>query len=255
MIKRLYLILFLLLVGAAPAAAEMPSQHFEITQVYPNAEVILALKEPIYLRISYDSSVPIRFQASARSEGDAREVGAVPGRAQLYPSGKGEALITISFDNPTHIDEVVVTAYDGAWERLGETRLSFDMHWSGVQTLSQQPPAPWIGLLEKKSRLRADYLFDPDPKPPTPVSDAIVLLALLSIPLYFFLQVRMLSRYRHRWREMATAPLITLLPMFIYAFWVGIGYDLRLWPPFLIYYVLFSTGYLVAIWVVKRIRS
>lgn len=229
--------------------------NFKLTLTDPNVKTLLGTNEPLYVKIVYESEAPIRFLPSALFKGAKREVGAFQSSAGLHASGKGEALTWIAFDNPTRIDEIVVTAFDGEWNRLESQSVVTDSHWSGRGVAAPRSPATWVTELQKKERLKLDYMFDPAPKHPAVASDTIFVLALLSIPTYLYLQVRMLRRYRQRWRELATVPLITALPMVVYAFSVGIGFNLRLWPAFFMYFMLSACCYLMMLLVIKKIRG
>ncbi len=248
----LFLILLLAPLTSSPALAAVT---FELFYSSPTEEVILGSNEPLYLGIRYDSDLPVRFLPSALRQKEKREVGARTSSADLHASGQLKALTWISFDNPTHIDEVVVTAYDEAWNEVAVASILIDSRWSETIIESPREPAEWVQALQKKERVKRDYLFDSAPKQPDPVSDIIFILSLLSIPAYIVMQIQMLRRYRLRWRELATVPLITALPLSVYAFWVDIGFNLRLWPPFFMYFSLFACGYLLTLWTIKKIRG
>jgi hypothetical protein len=254
-IRSLTVLFLVVLISPLMLAQSAAAVTFEIFMPDPTEEVILGSNEHFYLGISYESDVPVRFLPSALRHGKKREVGARMSSAGLHASGKARALTWITFDNPTHIDEVVITAYDEAWNFLATESISVDSLWSDVIIKSSREPAEWVQKLQKKERVKSDYLFDASPKRPDIVSDTIFVLSLLSIPIYIFLQIQMLRRYRLRWRELATVPLITALPLTIYAFWVGIGFNLRLWPPFFMYFSLIACIYLLTLWTMKKIKG
>ena len=247
----LFAVLMLPLLYGSPAAAA----SFELIVLDPPLEATLGSNEQLYINVSYESNEPIRFLASALRNGDKREVGAIMSPATLHASGQSNALLWIAFANPTHIDEVIVTAYDEGWNSLMRVSAATNVRWNGTLVEIPRKPAAWVSELQKKERLKRDYLFDPEPNQPEPASDIIFILAVLSIPIYIFLQIRMLRRYSQRWRELATVPLITALPLVAYALWVGIGFNLRLWPPFIMYFVLFASGYLMTLWGIKKLKE
>jgi hypothetical protein len=253
--RSLLILLLTLFITPLFLSQAVAAVRIEIFQPNPTEERILDSNEHFYLGIEYESDVPIRFLPAALRLGKKREVGARTGRADLHASGKGKALTWIAFDNPTHIDEVVISAYDEEWTPLATESITVDARWSDTVVTSPREPEEWVKALQKNERVKRDYLFDSEPKKPEVASDALLILALLSIPLYIFLQIRMLRRYRLRWRELATVPLITALPLTMYAFGVGIGFNLRLWPPFIMYFSLFACGYLVMLWTIKKIKE
>lgn len=255
---RLRFFLFLLFIFLSTPLVLCQTVHavsFEMAQLDPASEMTLGTNEHLSIKISYDSDEPIRFLASALRHGEKREVGAIFSSAGLHSSGKADALAWISFANPTHIDKVVVTAYDEAWNRLDSKTVPTNIRWSGALVDSPREPTKWVLTLQKKERLKRDYMFDSEPERPETASDIIFILSLLSIPTYIFLQIRMLRRYSQRWRELATVPLVTSLPLVLYAFSVGIGFNLRLWPPFFMYFMLASCFYLLMLWAIKKIRE
>lgn len=253
--RFLFILLFSLLVTPFNVSTSVAAVDFEIFIPDAPEELILGKNEHYYIGIIYESDVPVRFLPNALRLGIRREVGARVSSAGLHAYGKAKALTWISFDNPTHIDEVVVTAFDEAWTPLATKSISTDARWSDVLIQSPREPAEWVQALQKKERVKQDYQFDSSPEKPDVASDTLFILSILSIPIYIFLQIRMLIRYRLRWRELATVPLITAMPLTVYAFWVGIGFNLRLWPPFFMYFSLFACGYLLTLWTMKRIKG
>ncbi len=251
-----FLIFFLtLIITPLFLSQAVAAVKIEILQPNPTEELVLGNNEHFYLGIDYESDVPVRFLPTALRMGNKREVGARTSPGDLHASGKGKALTWIAFDNPTHIDEVVISAYDEAWAPLATKSITVDARWSDTVITSPREPEEWVKSLQKKERVKRDYLFDSEPKKPDVASDTLLILALLSIPLYIFLQIRMLIRYRLRWRELATVPLITALPVTMYAFGIGIGFNLRLWPPFIMYFSLFACSYLLMLWAIKKIKE
>jgi hypothetical protein len=254
-IRSLLILFLVVLIFPLYATPSFAAVSFEVFIPETTQEVILGNNERLYLGISYESDQPVRFQPSALHLGKKREVGARTGTARLHASGKAKALTWIAFDNPTHIDEVIVTVYDEAWQPLATESIMTETFWTEVIMTSAREQAGWVTALQKKERVKSDYLFDASPKRPDIVSDTFFVLSLFSIPIYIFLQIQMLRRYRLRWRELATVPLVTALPLTIYAFWVGIGFNLRLWPPFFMYFSLIACIYLLTLWAMKKIKG
>jgi hypothetical protein len=254
-LRSIYLLLPVLLLCLFASSPAVAAVSFEIFTPDSSDEVVLANMEHFYLGINYKSDVPVRFRPEAYNNQSIRAVGAHTSTANLHAAGEDKALTWIAFDNPTHIDEVIITAYDEAWSPLATDSIKVNAKWNSVIIESPKEPVEWVQALQKKERVKRDYLFDSSPKPPDVASDTLFVLCLLSIPLYIFLQIRMLRRYRLRWRELATVPLITALPITVYALSVGIGFNLRLWPPFVMYFSLFACLYLLTLWVIKKIKS
>ena len=123
---------------------------FEIILLDPAEEATLGSNEQLYINVSYESDVPVRFLASALRNVEKREVGAIMSPAGLHASGKANALTWIAFANPTHIDEVVVTAYDEEWIRFTSASTVTDTRWSGELVETPREPAAWVQVLQKK---------------------------------------------------------------------------------------------------------
>lgn len=75
-------------------------------------------------------------------------------------------------------------------------------------------------------------------------------LVALAVPAYFFLQILMVARYRGRWRLLALAPLLLMLPLALHA---GFAYAAgsSAWPAFLALASPIAFGYLLVIGVAK----
>ena len=75
-------------------------------------------------------------------------------------------------------------------------------------------------------------------------------LVALAGPAYFFLQLLMVARCRGRWRLLALAPLILMLPLAIHA---GLAYAAgsSAWPAFLVLASPIAFGYLLVVGVAK----
>jgi hypothetical protein len=75
-------------------------------------------------------------------------------------------------------------------------------------------------------------------------------LVALAGPAYFFLQILMVARYRGRWRLLALAPLILMLPLAVHA-GLASAAGSSAWPAFLILACPMAFGYLLVIAVAK----
>ena len=227
---------------------------FDVTALSPESNSTLVLKERLYIRIGYECNQPVRFRVMALLNGELSKVGAKTDLQPLHPSGSGDALAWLSFDNTTHIDTLRVIANSADWQPLTQRDFPVDMRWqeSAVESTRQIPD--WVTALTRKQKLKAEYVYDPEPIEKETVIDLIFLICLISIPLYLYVQVQMLRRYEGRWKELAAIPLISLMPLILVSI-AGIGMEFRLWIIFLFRGTPFALTYLVLLWLVKRLRS
>jgi hypothetical protein len=75
-------------------------------------------------------------------------------------------------------------------------------------------------------------------------------LVALAGPAYFFLQILMAARYRGRWRALALAPLVLMVPLAAHA---GLAYAAgsHAWPALLILASPVAFGYLIIVGIAK----
>ncbi|MBW2477578.1 MAG: hypothetical protein JRE63_09690 [Deltaproteobacteria bacterium] len=257
---RLKIVLALLLVifthslSIPVLAKEDGKVALDITALSPESNSTLGLKEKLYIRIGYECNQPVRFRIMALLNGELSKVGAKTDLPPLHPAGSGEALAWLSFDNTTHIDTLRVIANSADWQPLTQKDFPVDLRWqqSVVDTTRQTPD--WVTALTRKQKLKAEYIYDPEPIEKETVIDLIFFICLVSIPLYLYIQVQMLRRYEGRWKELAAIPLISLMPLILVSI-AGIGMEFRLWIIFIFRGTPFALTYLVLLWLIKRLRS
>jgi len=237
----------------ASVAAAGPVE-FRIVALDPPVTTELATNDKLYLQVAYSSDIPLRFQAEAALHGTKLEAGVVSDPAALHIPGQDEALLWLSFRNPTHIDEVRVTAFDEEWQPLASLSQAVDMTWHDATIGATRQTAPWVDRLLKAERRKLDYVYDPAPRKKEDVYDFFFMVSVLSIAPYVLLQVQMLRRYRGRWRELALAPLITFLPLLMFTL-TGAGIDISVWIVFTFRYIPFALLFLVVLWLVKQVRT
>lgn len=239
---------------AAPAAGERPARaSFDIVALDPGAKATLAASERLYLRIRYESPVPIRFTVAAFRQETLAE-GAFTSSTPPYDAGRGEALAWIGFAHPLRIDELRLTAYDYEWQELGSRITAVTATWEERDGASPGEPAGWVEALLKQHRHVFDNTFDPQPKKPRPLFDLFFLLSFMAIPFYLMMQAQMLIRYRGQWQWYAAAPLLPIIPLSLYSL-LGLGLGTALWVVFLFRYMAVALLYLLILWTVKRMKS
>lgn len=225
-----------------------------IAEFDPGAGVILANREKLYLQVFYESNIPLRFQATALRRGVKLEFGANRSSPTLHTAGKGQALVWVYFSNATSIDEVMVTILDTEWQELDQFGGAIDMTWQTAQAEQLREPAGWVKSLIRKERHKQEFVFDPAPQQKETVFDVFFLIAVLTIPIYLFLQIQFLRHFRGRWRELSAIPIISIIPMVVVSLF-GFEMEFRLWVVFVFRGMPLALIYLMILWVAKQISE
>lgn len=249
--STILLCFFFCLPVALSCAQSEPNLSARITSVDPGLGATLAANERLYLKVSYESNVSLRLQASARRLGGELEFGLKTSPASLHADGKHDALVWLSFSNPTRIEEVVVELLDIEWKKISQIGINMDTTWTSIPAEQPRELAAWIEPLIRKERLKREMVFDPSPQKKETIFDIFFLIAVLTIPIFLFLQVQFLRHFRGRWRELAAIPIISILPMVVVSLF-GFGMEFSYWIVFIFRGMPLALIYLVILWVAKR---
>ena len=222
-----------------------------IAAVDPPVKSDLAIEDKVYLKVEYESELPLRFQASGVRDGSEQDVGAIKNMALLHPPGKGEALAWVMYLNITHIDSVRLTVYDEKWKELFRLSREIDVTWKKDINQPERRLAEWIKPLDRAEKRLTDFFYDPAPRRFGALYDAFFYINLGIIPVYIIMQSYMLYRYRYRWRELAMIP---TFPYMIVGFYLLVGVDIEraLLVSFLFRYTFAAFLWLMTLWLAKR---
>jgi hypothetical protein len=247
----LFTLLLICFPGSLSVAAQETNLRMEIVKVDPEINSTLGSNEKLYALVHYESAAPLRFQAIGMFEDAILEVGSIKNPGVLHAPGDGDALVWVSYTNPTHIDAVKVTVLDEDWQVQRKLTKEVDMTWQGNVSASPREPAEWVKALIKTERREMDFVYDPEPQKNETVYDILFFFTIASIPAYILLQLHMLWRYQYRWRELAVIP---IFPYLIVAFYglVGLDIDTSLQVTFLFRYTPLALLYLICLWIAKR---
>jgi hypothetical protein len=244
--------LFILCISLTTAFAQSADDmQVDIVAIDPADSATLGNDEKLYVKVRYETEIPVRFQAIAMREGSPLEVGAIKNPAALHAPGAGEALAWVMYLNPTHVDAVRIVVLDEAWQPVYQLSHVADVTWQGVASAQPRKPAEWVPPLIKAELRKIDYLYDPAPQRYGVLFDILFFLNLAAIPVYVLLQLHMLWRYRYRWRELAVIP---IFPYIIVGFYVVAGLEIEtsFLVTFLFRYTLCALLWLVLVWLAKR---
>jgi hypothetical protein len=247
-------VLFAALLTSSQAVEQKIGQTtFKLVAMDPEPETTMGTSDRLYLHLSYESPVPVRFQGEALRQGAVQEE-AFTSSTPPYDAGRGEALVWIGFPRPIRIDEIRVTAYDMDWQPLGSLNARTVLTWENAEDDETRTAAAWVEPLLKHHRQVFDTAFDPQPQKPEPLFDVFFLLSFMAIPFYLVMQVQMLLRYRGQWQWYAAAPLLPVVPMGLYTLF-GLGLSTSLWIIFLFRYLAVALLYLMILWTVIWFRG
>lgn len=252
MLKIAVSVLVLILVAAAGSlAAESPITRttFRVAGLDPVSSATIATGDKLYLKLSYESAVPVRFVAEATRQEELQEKSFISSTPP-YSAGRGEALVWIGFPSAIRVDVINVTAYDMEWKQIGYMSSPIVITWSDRMVGETRQLSPWVEPLLRQHRRVFDNTFDPQPTRPDRLFDVFFLFSIMSIPCYLGMQLQLLVRYRDEWRKYATAPLVFIFPIALYSLF-GIGFETAHWVIFLFRFFPVSLCYLILLWLAR----
>jgi len=243
------MILFLLCV--APVWADF-DLHVQLAETDPESGGSLAVDQQLFLKVTYRSDIPLVFRYSAYLHGEKLEAGFYSGHPELQSAGESQALGWIGFSTVTHIDELRVEILNGERQKIAEISRPFEFSWKQAAAIpGERQKADWVKKLERHEEWQRAQTFDPFEQRKKTLNEFLFYLNCASIPLYLLLQGYALWRFRGRWRDLATVPLVSLVPL-VLASLVGFGMELRYWVVFIFRGTPFALAYLVALWLARR---
>ncbi|MCC6415180.1 MAG: hypothetical protein IT582_04650 [Opitutaceae bacterium] len=215
----------------------------------------LAAQQALYVRVAYDYSAPLRFQARGYHQGTQRKQ-LYMNTAPAYPAGQGEAIVWLSGGPGAQIDEVRIRVMDAKWHALLDVSIPCVAEWrSGAATA---PTAPWAAQMMAAQ----DHLPPVDARTDESwlarlISTVLVWLvpvAFLSVPGYPILQIVAWLKLRGPWRLLSALPLSFMLPVYAFCLF-ALSRGSNLWPLFAIYaspLALLITGIILFIGLRRR---
>lgn len=226
-------------------------QQVRITATDPVAGEQLAIDQQLFLRISYESEIPLRFQLSAYRKGEKLAFGFYSNKPELNPAGRDDALGWVGFSNVTVIDEIRVQIQDTDGKLVGEISQPLPFTWQTATGEAIPDKAAWVTKMERHQAWQRENLFDPLEQKKKTLTEMLFYLNSAAVPLYLLFQIYALMKFRGRWRDLAIIPLVSLLPMVLAAL-SSFGMPLRYWVILLFRGVPFVLLYLLVVWYVRR---
>jgi hypothetical protein len=215
----------------------------------PKVESVLHANEPLSIRITYHSDVPLRFQAAGYSSGVEILKSVAMNTAPSYPAGSGEAIAWLSYGGETNIDEIRIKISDKHWKQLDTLSVRITMKWNGITPRAWRERAPWVTQLDSVHQRMTSQAIQASASGNADGFDMLdVLIPLMgwNIPLYFFLQIYMLKKYQGAWRKAALAPLLVMAPLFAYTVMALLAGS-NLWPLMILFITPVLSLYLIGV--------
>jgi hypothetical protein len=237
-------------VATAPAIAQ---PTFEVTASDPARGGELRVFEPLYVRLRYSSSVPLRFQAHGYREGKEVTKGERMNPAPTYPAGDGTAIAWIGYDAPEFVEEVRVVVSDANWQAISDVRVPIDMTWR-TSASSPRDRADWVAPLNDAQQRMTSVALKAPMEKASPLWNLLPFLMFWSVPGYVWLQVRTWRRWDGGWRLASKLPLALMLPVVVYTLFALVRGS-NLWPLVLLFAAPCAFAYLTALAITRRLVS
>jgi hypothetical protein len=250
-LRRVFLISTMAMALGLPAmsVSAQTAINATIAETDPKVESVLHANEPLSIRITYQSDVPLRFQAAGYSSGVEIRKSVALNTAPSYPTGSGEAIAWLSYGKETSVDEIRITISDKHWKQLDTLSVPIHMTWNGITPQQWRERAPWVTRLNSVQQHMTSQAIRASASGNTggfDMLDILIPLMAWAIPLYFFLQIYMLKQYEGAWRKAALAPLLVMLPLLGYT-GIALFAKSNLWPLMMLFSTPVLALYLIGV--------
>lgn len=215
---------------ACASLAHAAPPEVKATGTSPESPAQLAAQEALYVRISYQSEQPLRFQATGWFKGT-KKANFMTNPSPAYPAGAGEAVAWMAADPGAQIDELRVVVYDAAWKQLSEVPLPVSAAWhAGIPA---NAPAAWARELSNAQQRIVSQdlrkLSRGTGRGRDGFASVLLSLAFLSVPAYPLLQAWAFYRLRGVRRLLSALPLCFMLPTYAFCLY-ALQQDSDIWP-------------------------
>ena len=249
---RLLLPLVLLILGPASAPAQQPPVEFRVAESDPGFTGRIGLRTTLFVRLSYKSDRPVRFQAEGRAAGQKVAAAASYNVAPPYPAGEGEALVWIAFGQPATINELRIKSFDERWQPLTTIDVPVQLEWSGSAQIRRRPE--WAERLNRAQQESVRVQAQKADEGYEWIGGLIIGLGGVSILGYLVLQAFLPWQFSGGWRIATLIPLLATIPLFGHAIY-ALNAGSNLWPIGLIFLIPVAFLYMVILLVVHSIRA
>lgn len=196
-----------------------PQAQLNILEFHPGHRSELQLEQKAFIRIDYNSLVPVRFLLKAYHQGKEIERAMRLGPQPLYPEGSGNALAWVSFVNTTSVDQITLETFNESWDLLEKKNIAVQWNWVDRWMANRSLELPdWIGNLTsyqtELTRVQLEKFYHDDRY----IENIVMELLYFLFAIYIILQLVTPMRMAGQWRKMSLAPLMLLVPVSLYTF-------------------------------------
>ncbi len=204
-------ILLAMLACIAPTGSVHAATTVRVVETWPPGDnIVLARNQNFYLRLAYETDMPVGIWARAYFQGKPAMVGSNP--SQTW-SGNGETFGWFFFMNPgDQVDEIRITAGDGGTDStpVVATWRGHIVGSSSEPTGAQKPPA-WIAEMSARAQAAHHQAYKAQMNKPVGAGDMALfsgfMLAMLALGVLGVAAPAWgLWRWRGGWRIAAAAP-------------------------------------------------
>jgi hypothetical protein len=199
-----------LFVAPLTAKSQESGVEYKIAETQPGLSAQLRPWGKLCVRLTYRSTQPVRFWIEGYAAGQ-KVPNTSSNIAPAYPPGEGEALVWMSYKNPTKIDEIRIEATgQSSAHPLASISVPVQLEWT--LAAKSNPPAPtWFARLNREQQDRAAEAERQRPKN-TALGLFIFAMVTYSALGYLALQPLLIFFWRGGWRIAALVPLVAMVP-------------------------------------------
>lgn len=201
-----------------------------LSETSPQSPAKLNLFEPLYVHIQYNSPQALRFQAMGVLQAAPQHKNLRMNPSPVYPAGRGEAIAWISYGQPITIDTLIVNVYNQNWQLLEQKSIPLSLQWQKQISDTVSTPPPWVTKLNREQQSAVGG----KPQPTSLFWEILIRVFFLSIPIYWYLQIRVLYKWSGRWQKIACIPLIISIPLLLYTLF-ALSQGSNLWPVMMLF--------------------
>jgi hypothetical protein len=242
------LLLALLVVAPVTAKSQESGVEYKIAETQPGLSAQLRPWGKLYVRLTYRTVRPVGFYIEGYAAGQkVRHTSS--NIAPAYPAGEGEALVWMSYKDPTKIDEIRIMAIGDRWDQpLGSISAPVQLEWTPAAKSNPRAPS-WFARLNREQQDRAAEAERQRPKN-TALGGFIFTIIIYSTLAYPVLQLFLIFTVRGRWRIAALLPVIAMVP-FGGMTANAIVHGSNLWPLVVMAFLSIAAVYLLLLLIVR----
>jgi len=217
--------LLVLVLPFAAAAPSEPAPRLRLLDSDPGQDVVLRGGEPLYLRLRYQSAIPIHILVSGYHRGDVVR-NYRQDSEELFPAGDREATVWLAYPRDAKVDQVRIRLWNANKARVAVVDFPFEAAWSGAGdpgAASRRATKSWVAKMTpgQRERMAETSSVTDEPGPCD--------LIFLCVPGYLLLQAALTFGTSGRWRKATLAPAVVMVPILVFTV-LAFAAQSNLWP-------------------------